>query len=53
MTSLESGIDPGLAALASRPLASRRWVTRKNARTGMVKRVEEAMIAPQLVEFWP
>jgi len=40
-------------APAIRPLASRRWVTRKNARTGMVKRVEEAMIAPQLVEFWP
>src|SRR6202034_2873178 len=40
-------------APATRPLASRRWVTRKNARTGMVKRVEDAMIAPQLVEFWP
>jgi hypothetical protein len=38
---------------ATRPLASRRWVNRKNARTGMVKRVEDAMIAPQLVEFWP
>jgi len=40
-------------APATRPLASRRWVNRKNARTGMVKRVEDAMIAPQLVEFWP
>ena len=40
-------------APATRPLASRRWVSRKNARTGMVKRVEDAMIAPQLVEFWP
>ena len=40
-------------APATRPLASRRWVTRKNARTGTVKRVEDAMIAPQSVEFWP